>query len=50
MMEMIRLLDDMVERVGGFVNFIFCFILASIMASVIMMLFASVCMFWIKVR
>lgn len=46
---MIRLLDDMVDSVGGFVNFILCFILASIMAFVIMVLLVSVIALWMKV-
>lgn len=46
---MIRILDDMVDSVGGFVNFILCFLLSSIMAFLIMVLLASVIALWEKV-
>lgn len=47
---MIRFIDDMVDSVGGFVNFILCFILASIIAFSIMVLLASIAALWMKVR
>lgn len=47
---MIRLLDDMVDKVGGIVNFILCIVLAYIIASAFMMLCASAFMLWCKVR
>lgn len=46
---MIRLLDDMVERVGGIVNFILCFIIAGILSTAVMVLLASVAALWMKV-
>lgn len=47
---MIRLLDDMVDKVGGIASFILCIVLAGIIASAFMVLFASVFMLWCKVR
>lgn len=47
---MIRLIDDMVDEVGGIINFILCIVLGSIIASAFMVLFSSVFMIWCKVR
>lgn len=47
---MIKLLDDMVNKVGGITNFFLLCILAHIIASAIMLLIASVFMLWCKVR
>ena len=47
---MIRLLDDIVHEVGGVINFILLIVLAHIIASAFMVLFASVYMLWCKVR
>ena len=47
---MIRLIDDMVDEVGGIINFILCIVLGSIIASAFMVSFSSVFMIWCKVR
>lgn len=47
---MIRLINDIVDKVGGITNFILCFALAVIISSALMVLFASVFMLWCKVR
>lgn len=47
---MIRLIEDMVDKVGGIANFILCIFLAGILASAFIVLFASVFMIWCKVR
>ena len=49
-MRMIRTLEDMIDSVGGFFNFALCVIIAGILTSAVMMLFASVFMLWLKVR
>lgn len=46
---MIRILDDIVDSVGGFVNFILCFLFSTIMAFLITVLLASVIALWVKV-
>ena len=38
--EMIKFLDDLVDKVGGIANFILCAFLAGIIASVFMVLVA----------
>jgi hypothetical protein len=45
---MIRLLDDMVERVGGIINFILCVIIASILTVAVMVFLASGYMIWLR--
>lgn len=47
---MIRLLNDMVDEVGGIINFFLCIVLASILASAFMMFISIVFMLWCKVR
>lgn len=47
---MIRFLDDLVDKVGGVVNFFLCVIIANILASATMMFLASVIALWIKMR
>lgn len=45
---MIRLLDDMVERAGGIINFILCAIIAGILTVAVMVFLASVYMIWLR--
>ena len=47
---MIRFLDNLVDKVGGIINLFLCVIIATILASAIMMFLASVFMLWVKVR
>lgn len=47
---MIRIMEDMIDSVGGFFNFVLCVILAGILTSAVMMFLASVFMLWVKVR
>ena len=47
---MIRILEDMVDKVGGIANFILCIFLAGILTSAFMMLLASAFMLYCKVR
>lgn len=46
---MTRLIEDMVDKVGGIANFILCIVLALIIASAFMVLVASTFMLWCKV-
>lgn len=47
---MIRLINDVVDKVGGITNVILCFVLASIIESALMVLIACVFVIWCKVR
>lgn len=48
MKTMIMWLEDMVDSVGGIVNFILCFVLASFMAALVLFLFALVAALYMK--
>lgn len=45
---MITWLEDMVDSVGGIVNFILCVIIAGILTVAVMVLLASITALWIK--
>jgi hypothetical protein len=45
---MIRILDDMVERVGGIINFILCVIIAGLLTVAVMVFLASGYIIWLR--
>ena len=48
MMKIIHKLEDIVEDVGGIVNFILCVIIAGILTAAIMVLFVACAALYIK--